>query len=252
MAKGNGTKKTQTVPRTAVSLEAEAALDALTGAPAVTGAAPAAPAPKQHVIELPKLTIERAKITLIGDSPLISHRWSEKARAQMLGKQMKTAKGAKEAKDPWQDYVGSMYWLSPIPDDPSPDDIAEAKFGFPVIAFKAAAVDACSHVDGVTKVEARGAFHIDGEMAEIDGHPNMREDMVRVGMGTADIRYRGEFKEWRTTLTIRYNKNVLSLDQITNLFNTAGFAIGVGEWRPQRDGSYGMYHVATAEEATGK
>jgi hypothetical protein len=33
-----------------------------------------------------------------------------------------------------------------------------------------------------------------------------------------------------------------------NLFNTAGFAIGVGEWRPQRDGSYGMFHIASAEE----
>ena len=94
------------------------------------------------------------------------------------------------------------------------------------MAFKSAAVDACSHVSEITKVEARGAFHIDGELLKIEGTPTMREDMVRIGMGTADLRYRGEFKQWKTTFKIRYNKNVLSIEQIMLLFNTAGFAIG--------------------------
>ena len=76
----------------------------------------------------------------------------------------------------------------------------------------------------------------------------MREYMVRIGMGTADIRYRGEFKKWSTTLHIRYNSNAMSAEQIVNLFNVAGFACGVGEWRPQKDGSYGCFHVATENE----
>lgn len=184
-------------------------------------------------IELPRLNIQQLTITLVGDSPLISHRWSEKAKKEMLDKQMKKAKTAKVAKDPEADYLSSLYVYE------------GGGYGFPVIAFKAAAVDACSHVDGVTKVEARGAFHIAGELAKIEGEPEPREDMVRIGMGTADIRYRGQFREWRTTLNVRYNANVLSAEQIVNLFNTAGFAIGVGEWRPQKDGSYGMFHVAS-------
>lgn len=188
-------------------------------------------------IELPRLNIQQLTLTLIGDSPLISHRWSEKAKKEMLDKQMKKAKTAKVAKDPEADYLSSLYIYE------------GGGYGFPVIAFKAAAVDACSHVDGVTKVEARGAFHINGELAKIEGEPEPREDMVRIGMGTADIRYRGQFREWSTTLNIRYNANVLSAEQIVNLFNTAGFAIGVGEWRPQKDGSYGMFHVATEQEA---
>jgi hypothetical protein len=184
-----------------------------------------------QIIELPKLNIQRLMIKLVGDSPLICHRWSEKAKREMLQKQMKKAKTAKEAKDPQQDFLSSLYVL--------PD----GKYGFPVVAFKAAAVNACSHVDGVTKVEARGAFHINGEMAIIEGSkPAIREDMVRIFSG-ADIRYRGEFKTWSVKLDIRYNAAVLSAEQVTNLFNTAGFAIGVGEWRPQKNGSYGMFHV---------
>lgn len=199
-------------------------------------------------IELPPLRIATMRVKLVGDSPLIMHKWSEKAKREMLDKQMKRAKRGKDAKDPWRDFCDSMYWLSEQPAEPTEADLKKATFGFPVVAFKAAAVDSCSHIDGVTKVEARGAFHISGEFAKIEGPPPaMREDMVKIAMGTADIRYRGEFREWSTTLTVRYNTNGLSPEQIVNLFNTAGFAIGVGEWRPQRDGSYGMFHVAQGD-----
>ncbi len=201
--------------------------------------AAAASAPSGTVdkaIELPRLNIERMRITLIGDSPLICHAWSRKAKEQMLAKQMKKAKAAKEAKDPEQDFLDSLYQ--------HPD----GGYGFPAVAFKSSAVDACSHISGVTKVEARGAFHIDVELVQIVGEPTPREDMVRIAMGTADIRYRGEFKTWHAEIELRYNANVLSPEQIVNLFNTAGFAIGVGEWRPQRDGSFGMFHVASPGE----
>lgn len=187
--------------------------------------------PQEVVIELPKLEIRIMDIKIVGDSPLICHAWSHKAKQEMLDKQMKKAKQAKTAKDPQRDYEESLY--------PHP----EGGYGFPAVAFKAAAVDACSHVANITKVEARGSFHILGEMVKIDGKPEPREDMVRVGMGTADIRYRGEFKKWSANLRVRYNSSVITPEQIMNLFNTAGFAIGVGEWRPQRDGSYGMFHV---------
>ncbi|WCM88821.1 hypothetical protein [Acidovorax sp. NCPPB 3576] len=185
----------------------------------------------EQAIELPRLAIEVIRIRLVGDSPLICHAWSEKAKRQMLDAQMKKAKQAKEAKDPQADYEQSLYR--------HPD----GGYGFPAVAFKSAAVDACSHVAGITKVEARGAFHIVGDMVKLEGEPAPREDMVRVGMGTADIRYRGEFRQWAAEITVRFNRNVLSAEQIVNLFNTGGFAIGVGEWRPQRDGSFGMFHV---------
>lgn len=75
--------------------------------------------------------------------------------------------------------------------------------------------------------------------------PEMREDMVKVGMGTADIRYRGEFKNWYADLTISYNANgQYSLENIVNIINAGGYVCGVGEWRPERDGQNGMFHVA--------
>lgn len=205
-------------------------------------------------IELPRLEIGLMEVVLIGDSPLIVHAWSAKAKKEMLDKQMKKAKSAKEAKDPRADFEASMYRL------------ADGGYGFPSVAFKNAAVTAGTSVAGLTKIQARQAFHILGEDADIDGafdgaksrvnlirieggEPTMREDMVRVGMGTADLRYRPEFTNWRAKILVRYNTNVLSEAQILNLLNVAGFAVGVGEWRPEKDGQYGMFHVATEQEA---
>lgn len=205
-------------------------------------------------IELPALNIQLMEVTLIGDSPLIVHAWSHKSKGEMLDKQMKRAKSAKEAKNPIADFEASMYRL------------ADGGYGFPSVAFKSAAVTAGTSVAGLTKIQARQAFHILGEDADIEGafegsksrvnlvrieggEPTMREDMVRVGMGTADLRYRPEFSSWRATVLVRYNANVLSESQILNLLNVAGFAVGVGEWRPEKDGMNGMFHVSTEAEA---
>jgi len=190
----------------------------------------------QELVSVPGMQRQMMEITLIGDTPLISHAWSHKAKQMMLDKQTKKPMEKKAAKDPKDDYEESMYRL--------PD----GRPAFPSVAFKTAAVDACSHIDGMTKVLARGAFHVLEDLLPIEGEPEAREDMVRVGMGVADIRYRAQFKQWRVTLRISYNAGVIDPPNIIHLFDTAGFAIGVGDWRPARDGSFGMFHVAKEGE----
>ena len=60
-------------------------------------------------IQLPRFDLRTMEVKLIGDAPLICHAWSEKAKKEMLGKQMKKAKEAKAAKDPEQDFRDSLY-----------------------------------------------------------------------------------------------------------------------------------------------
>jgi hypothetical protein len=203
----------------------------------------------EQIIVIPAINIKKFQITLVGDSPLIVHRFDEKSKKQIFDKQTQKAKSGKEPKIPMRDFIESLYWLSGKPKEYTEEAFEQAikegaRFGFPAIAFKASAVSA-GYRAGVTKdkVTSNGAFHIDGEFVEINGIPQMREDMVRIGMGTADIRYRGEFKEWEATFTVKYNASVFSAEQIINLFNLGGFACGIGEWRPEKGGSYGMYHV---------
>ena len=100
-------------------------------------------------ITLPPIAVHAVRFDLIGDSPLIVHAWSEKAKRQMLDKQMKKAASAKAAKDPEADYQACFYRL--------PD----GRYGFPTIGLKAAMISACRFAD-LKMTVARGAFHIDG------------------------------------------------------------------------------------------
>lgn len=209
------------------------------------------------IIEIKPLNIVTTTVRIEGDTPLIMHSWSHKAKITILEKQMKKAKiGAKEAKNPIEDFIESIYWMEGKPSEYTEEAFEEAcrngaRFGFPVTAIKQATISS-AYRNGITKDMAslRGAFFIAGDgselLAEVKGcTPTMREDMVRVGMGIADIRFRGEFANWYMDLQVSYNANgAYTLDQIINLINVGGFSCGIGEWRPEKDGNYGMYHVA--------
>lgn len=210
---------------------------------------------KSEQVKLPPLRLEIAKVPIIGTGPLIVHQWNQKAIQEMLGKQMKLPKGAKEAKDPVADFLGSIYRTD------------EGYYGIPAVAIKNAMVTACTSIDGVTKVAARQAFQVIGERGKAKGAfcdifsptdlqrivtpepPRMREDMVRVGMGTADLRYRAELFPWAAIVSIRFNANFMSASQVLNLLNTAGFAVGLCEWRPEKGGQHGTFAVANDVEA---
>lgn len=217
-----------------------------------------------EVLEIRPIQIQKVTLRLVGDTPLIMHAWSEKAKRMMLEAQMGKSKGKKkEAKSPADDFIRSMYWLDGMPeyaDSASEEEKMQAfmssiesgaRFGFPVTAFKQAAISAAYRMGWAKdKVSLRGAFFIDGDengMIEIRSDaPKMREDMVKVGMGTADIRYRGEFDNWSADLTVSFNVNGnYSLENIVNIINAGGYICGVGEWRPEKDGQYGMFHIAT-------
>lgn len=189
--------------------------------------------------ELQKIKIEEATITVRGMSPLIMHRWSEKARKQMLDKQMKkTVK--KEAKCPEEQYESSVYYLD------------DGRLGFPADAFKKAMIRGAKHI-GLVMTDARTSFFVHGEyctrddreLVPIKGEVKPREDMVRISGGTSDIRFRGQVVEWETELKISYNSNITSFDHIVNMLHAAGYGVGVGEWRPERDGIFGRFEVVT-------
>lgn len=210
-----------------------------------------------EVMEIRPIKTRQVTIRIVGDTPLIMHAWSEKAKRMMLDTQMGKSKGRKkESKNPIEDFIRSAYWLTPMPENMTEEGFNKAiadgaKFGFPVTAIKQAAISAAYRLGwSKDKASLRPAFFIEGDangMVEIHSDaPIMREDMVRVGNGSADIRYRAEFRNWYADLVITFNENGnYDLETICNIINAGGYACGIGEWRPERDGSYGMFHVAT-------
>lgn len=185
-----------------------------------------------EVIQLPVLRQRNTVIRVVGTSSLITHPFSKKAMGDIERKQKGNAKAAKhDARNPDQEYHDSLY----IRED--------GAYGFPAIGFKGAVVTAANDA-GIQKVLARRAFHVvGGELIKIEGEPSMRIDRVTIGMGTTDLRYRAEFKQWAADVPVTLNEGVISLEQLVNLFRIAGFGVGIGEWRPERDGIHGTWEV---------
>lgn len=69
----------------------------------------------EQVISIPAINIKRFETTIVGDSPLIIHRFDEKSKRQILDKQTQKAKAGKEPKVPVRDFIDSLYWLSNKP-----------------------------------------------------------------------------------------------------------------------------------------
>lgn len=216
----------------------------------------------EKVLEIRRMELVKVKVRVMGDTPLIMHAWDEKAKLILANPELaKLYK--KDPRNPVHSFIQSMYWITEKPQTKAtmaPEDCEElfaeavrngARWGFPVTAFKQAAISAAYRMGwSKDKMSLRGAFYIDADengLVEIHSDtPVLREDMVKIGMGTADIRWRGEFRNWYADLDITYNASgQYSLEDIINIINAGGYICGVGEWRPERDGQYGMYHVVT-------
>ncbi len=187
-----------------------------------------------QTIVVPAIKREMLQVTIEGVSSLLCHKFSEVTKKKIEDKQQQKAQGALGARNPEQEFQDSIYWA---------EFNGKRVAAFPVSGIKKACVDAATFIKGVKKTQARGAFFILGDFAPIKGKLRMHESVIALPYGVRDLRYRAEFPEWSIDLKILFNPNVISAEAIVNLLENAGFAIGIGDHRPQKNGSNGMFKV---------
>lgn len=252
--------------KTDVSTEAPETNDV--AAPKKPGRKPGAFGKKEvSVVTIEPLKLSRCEVTLVGETPLIMHRFSEKGGLEaMRNKQWQIGdqtKKKRDAKDPIALFVAAAHTMpgSPQPkvkgtkeaflkwteekEGPCPVTMT-GKFAVPFAYLKGAMESAAPDVQGISKAQVRRAIRIVEEYVPLKcSQAVMREDLVRLNdmNRTADIRYRPMFIDWSLTFTVEFNSGVVSLSTVVNLLNIAGFAAGIGEWRPERSGEFGRFHV---------
>jgi hypothetical protein len=203
-----------------------------------------------------KATFKGFSVWLVGDTPVITHAWSEKARREMLQKQVKATKGGKEARDPEADFVSSLY------------EMGDGAYGFPAMGVKNCILSSAHKDKGIPRSAVMAGLWIDADMVRtrpalagavcdmplirIYGtDPEMREDMVKIGSGLnkiANLSYRAQFTVWAMKVTGRFNTTILTPEALAFLIQEAGLASGLGEWRNERRGMFGAFHLADVDE----
>lgn len=203
------------------------------------------------VITAPRFRTLTVKLT--GTSPYMQARFSMKAKGAMMDKMAAgTQATGKKVRAPrnFEDDMLNAQHIS-----------TEGWNGIPAAAFRNACIDVCrmvsfkmTHAKMSIFVEAGGIDRVDGSpMVRLDAKPPERTELpVRNATGVMDIRIRPIWREWKTTIKIRFDEDQFSVTDVVNLISRAGMQVGIGEGRPYSRESNGMgYGLFSVEEVKG-
>ena len=190
-----------------------------------------------NVIQLEEMQQSILTTRIKGISALIEHKWSMKAIKMMKDKHQGVKVKNRDARDPEQEFRDAAYVCE------------DGRFGFPAGGLKRGFINAAHKDIGLEKTLLRKSLFIipddtvNNLCAFESEDPLMREDIVRVGMGSTDLRYRPEFRNWSMIVRMEFDSQSLTQNTILNLIQRAGFGVGLGEMRPEKGGEYGRFEV---------
>lgn len=197
----------------------------------IADAAPAAGSISLKPIQ--KLVVE---MRITGVTPLISHKWSEDQLAAIRKKHDGTKTKNRSVRNREKEGEDAAYRTQ------------DGRYAIPAVALKKALI-AASHKDlGIEKTLVKKALFLRvtdpyGNIPLDCDQPEIREDVVRVGQGSTDLRYRPMFHRWACNITWEVDGELLTEGDLCTLVNRAGFGVGIGDWRPEKGGEYGRFEI---------
>lgn len=197
-------------------------------------------APSRESVSISAPRIQTAAFKIVGTSPFVQARFSEKAKNAMMSKMAagSTAKGKKvrESRNFDQDVQDAMHIG------------VDGKNGIPCSAFRNAMISACRLVgfkmtlakmsvfieaDTYDRVDGVPLVHLNGKWERLDMHG-------RNATGVIDVRVRPMWREWDVDLHVQYDEEQFTLTDVSNLLMRAGMQVGVGEGRHDSRNSAGL------------
>lgn len=183
------------------------------------------------VIKPPNMAV--ATFVLESTAPYLQNRFSSENRDKMIetqkaGSAAKRTRKAKAPKDFERIYKASMHISQ------------DGWHGIPATALRNAMIEACRLTE-FDMVRAKMCLFVvpDGLDAEnveplvkIEGKPRMHLQRVKIGINSTDIAARAIFDKWSAKVTIEWDADVFSAQDVANLLARAGWQVGIGAGRP--------------------
>lgn len=201
---------------------------------------------KSASIDVVEMDVGSVDFCILGKTPIILNRMSEKAKHELLmpkGRKTAAEKARSLKHNPYQEFRDSPYTSQ---DAESPTLIEHL-----ATAFKAAIRGAGVDVPGATKAQLGRLLWVGGERISIYGDVRLLMSVTRSAdmNKTPDIRSRAIIPQWACKLTVSFVQPVLNVKTVANLLATAGLIQGVGDWRPEKgSGNYGQFQVVSDDD----
>jgi hypothetical protein len=188
---------------------------------------------------------KKLKVTITGDTPFIPHNAQladplnpfVKALKEISGKRMKVEADLEEMAR--IEFLGSMYLSDGKPCLPA--EMLEAAINGGVRKAK------------LGKQASAAVFVKQSALLDYEGPTDPKklwEDknfVLRVPVKIQQsmvMRTRPIFKKWSATFTVDINTDLVETKDVLQWIKVAGAEIGIGDWRPQKRGHYGLFVIA--------
>lgn len=199
----------------------------------------------EEITDILKVSTGSFDCCIVGTSPLVLNRMSEKAKHELL-----MPKGRKNAAErattlkhvPIDEFRASAYTLKTGP----------TLLALMATAFKGALRSAALDMPGAKKAQIGRLTYIEGDMIGIYGVPKLYMAIVRSAdmNKTPDVRTRAIVPEWACQLRVTFVQPLIRAQAVANLLAAAGITIGVGDGRPEKGAmSYGQFRIADKDDA---
>jgi hypothetical protein len=189
---------------------------------------------------IPPLKMGRANFTIRGTSPYVQNAFWNKG--EMIAQQEAGSTAKKGKKKEPKDFDKCC--------ENATHRSAEGWIGLPANAFRGGLIDAC-RMTGYQMVRAKLSVFVvahgvdprDGTplIPFTKGKPRRADHPCRVGIGKMDVRARPMWDPgWETVVTVEWDLDQFTVEDVSNLFFRVGKQVGIGEGRASSKMSAGM------------
>jgi hypothetical protein len=199
---------------------------------------------KSEKVAITAPNIATAKFRIIGTAPYVQNKFGQRALEQMAADQAAGPAAKKRTKREAKDFDLCVREAT---------HVAEKGWcGIPASAFRCGLISTCRllgfpmtlaklSVFVVADGYERDRFGVQPLVKITKGKPQRTDFAVRNATGVADIRPRPMWLEgWEAIVTIRFDADQFTLDDVTNLLARMGEQVGIGAGRHDSRDSAGM------------
>ena len=198
-------------------------------------------------MDIIQLSTETIECCVLGKTPIILNRMSEKAKRELLlprGRKTQAQKATSLKHNPIEEFRAAPYTL---PDDDEPTFLAMLSSSFKA-AIRGAGVD----IPGASKAQLGRLMWVNGERVPMYGIPRLHMSITRSAdkNRTPDVRTRVIVPRWALRLSITYVTPQLNAKSVSKLLAAAGLIQGVGDWRPEKGSrNFGQFELVSEDDA---